>query len=316
MSKRFAILAALVWAAAVPAAERGAQPAPSARPGIGESAGSAGRLLPSPRLAVDGFAYGPAPAQAGTGLNMDIRVRNDGDADSEAGDYVLWLDCRNVVAAGPDCPFGKGSHALPAIPKGQTRSVILATTSWAAGKFRISGWIKPAGDTGPVRGRPWSTTIQVHGGTIPVPEGSRLPGNPSSNAGPGAGPAGGGFQPPPPMPQSGAQVALTPQALRAHLVAEGVFIAKPLEDDLLLACSVLGPVEFPHARITNDTDIAIPGGTEVRYAVGTLDNVFAMQLAQTLAPGQYVDGVSFEAGMAYNPSADDYICAAIAWAAD
>lgn len=314
MILRIAVLAALVWTGMAQAAERGTRPAAS-RPGIGEAASNTGRLLPSPRLSVDGFAYGPAPAQAGMGLNMDIKVRNTGDADSEPDAYELWLDCRNLVAGGTDCPFGKHSVSLPAIPKGQTRSVVLATMPWSAGKFRISGWVKPAGDTGPLRGRPWSTTIQVQGGTIPIPEGDKLPSvSPTETERDES--VRGGFRSRAQMQQAEAQTALTAQTLRAHLIDKGLFAPAPLQDDLLLACSVVGPSEFPHARITNDTDIAIPAGTEVRYAVGSLDNVFPMQLDQLLAPGQHVDGASFEAGMAYNPYSDGYICAAIAWAAD
>lgn len=129
-----------------------------------------------PRLFVNGFAYTPSPAQAGQGLNLDIKVRNGGEADASESTAKLWLDCRNLNPAGPNCPFGKHSYLLPAIPVGQTRSVILATQPWQGGSYRISGWVTLAPYHKPARGRPWTTSLEVQGSPTKLPQGDKMPG--------------------------------------------------------------------------------------------------------------------------------------------
>lgn len=118
-------------------------------------------VLPQPRLFVDIFAYTPAPATSGDNVQLMFGIKNSGDGGAGAGDYVLWLDCKNLAGAGPACPFTKNSQPLPAIAKGQTHNLTLVTQPWPAGDYRITAWAEKTGSTKGPHHRPWHKDLNV-----------------------------------------------------------------------------------------------------------------------------------------------------------
>lgn len=93
---------------------------------------------------------------AGVHVMLDIRVKNTGTADS-SGREQLQIQCR-VLSGGP-CPVTDSVKAIPAIPKGSDRSiVILAAPTTSPGIYEVTA--TPIGGT---RGSGSQVTIEVKG---------------------------------------------------------------------------------------------------------------------------------------------------------
>ena len=147
-----ASVASVATVAAYAAAPTANQPRPSSTlPGQRPGLSTAPTATVGARLRVGPIAYMPAPPTAGASLSFDFRIENTGNAASSGG-WLFFIDCRNLDASGPACPFSKHSRAAPnAIPAGSSRSLILATNPWSAGNYQVSSWMQPPRGWAPQR---------------------------------------------------------------------------------------------------------------------------------------------------------------------